>query len=72
MCDDVAKAKAIWKKVEDGPLAKIMEEMKRKEDVKINATLNGNTVSIKFLIKTYNSSRIKLPEELQSGLRDVD
>ena len=29
MCDDVAKAQAIWKKVEEGPLAKVKEELKR-------------------------------------------
>jgi hypothetical protein len=72
MCDDVAKAQAIWKKVEEGPLAKIKEELKRQEDVKFTATLNGNTVSVKVLNKIRNGERIQLPEELQSGLRDVD
>ena len=34
--------------------------------------MNGNTVNIKVLVRTVNESRIQLPEELQSGLRDVD
>ena len=40
--------------------------------MKITATLNGNTVSVKLYMKENNPEKIQLPEELQSGLRDVD
>jgi len=53
MCDDVAKAKAIWKKVEEGPFASIKEGMVIEgiidKDVKVMATLNENILSIKIL-----------------------
>lgn len=31
LCDDVAKAQAVWKKVEEGPLALIKEQIKQKD-----------------------------------------
>lgn len=72
MCDDVAKAKAIWKKVEEGPFARMKEGLISNEDVKVLATLNGNILSIKILAKAPNDAGIDLPEELQTGLKDVD
>lgn len=70
MCDDLAKAQAMWKKVEEGPLAKAIEGLNREKN-KLTATLNGNTVNIQILVKD-NLGLPELPEELQSGLRDVD
>jgi hypothetical protein len=56
MCDDVAKAQAVWKKIEK-VLAKLEErELKGSDDVKIKISLNGNTASFKVLIKTLNSA----------------
>ena len=56
MCDDVAKAQTVWKKIEK-VLAKLEErELKGSDDVKIKISLNGNTASFKVLIKTLNSA----------------
>ena len=72
MCDDVAKAKAIWKKFEEGPFARLKEVLISNEDVKVMPTLNGNILSIKILVKATNNEGIDLPEELKTGLKDVD
>ena len=72
MCDDVAKAKEIWKRFEEGPFARFKEILMSNEDVKVMPTLNGNILSIKILAKAPNELGIDLPEELQTGLKDVD
>jgi len=72
MCDDVSEVQAIWKKIEEGPLAEIKEKLKDAEYNKLEASLNGNIVCLKFFTMVPNVARIQLPEELQSGLRDVD
>ena len=72
MCDDVSEVQAIWKKIEEGPFARLKEVLISNEDVKVMPTLNGNILSIKILAKAPNELGIDLPEELQTGLKDVD
>lgn len=73
MCDDVAKAEEVWNYLNDGPLVKAKEELKRKEEnARLKTSLNGNNLSIKFYNQIRNRSGVSLPDELQNGLRDID
>ena len=36
MCDDVSEVQAIWKKIEEGPLAEIKEKLRRGSNKKLS------------------------------------